>query len=274
MEHNRINSYIGCDFNKVKIDPDELITEEGAKSWHVHFRNKTLGGNEFSIITIITVWSKYPSVLKDIINAVELHNHICPGLLAGYYIAKYLEKNYPLRNGETLVVWAIPPYCKDDVFQEIFDATVGKRRMAVMYLPQKDKLYPEYKDLAGIYVKMDKYGNAKAIVIGFNWNKLFEDCGISGKDFRNFTSYKWWWARLRADVIMLNHNADRYVTTLKVIDLGNQGSVKSLNAKWMSVGENPLVKLGLMKKEEKKTPLPFFVTIVGLVVALIIRRIL
>ena len=55
-----------------------------------------------------------------------------------------------------------------------------------------------------------------------------------------------------------------------MVNLGNQGSVKSLNEKWMSVGENPLAKLGLI--EEKKEPLPFLVKIVCVVLALIIRK--
>ncbi len=38
----------------------------------------------------------------------------------------------------------------------------------------------------------------------------------------------------------------------------------------MSVGENPLAKLGLI--EEKKEPLPFLVKIVCVVLALIIRK--
>ncbi len=258
---------------KLKIDPNELINESEAKNWNVHFTNKTLDGNEFSIITIVTIWSEFPNDTKYLLNAIELHNHVCPGLISGYYIAKYLEVHYPLSN-KTLIVWAIPPWCKDDVFQELFDATVGKRRMAVMYLQQKDKLYPKYKDLAGIYVEVSKNGYAKAIVIGFNWSKLFKDCNISSEYFKDFKSYKWWWARLKADVVMLKHNPERYVETLKIVDLGNQHSIKSMNANWVSVGENPLVKLGLMPKEEKKSPISLLPAILGLVIALAIRRII
>ncbi len=253
---------------KVKINPKELITKSGAKSWNEYFESKKLGGNEFSIITIATVWRFYPNVTRYMINAIELHNHVCPGLISGYFIAKYLEKHY-LRPSEKLVVWAIPPWCKDDLFQEVFDSTVGKRLMTVMYV-SPNKLLPKYRDLAGIYVLMNKSGYAKAIVIGFNWSKVFKDCNLSSSDFKDFSSYKWWWARLRADVLMLKHKPERYVTTLKVVNLGYVGSVKSLNEKWMSVGENPLAKLGLI--EEKKGPLPLLVTIVCLVLALIIRK--
>ena len=46
-----------------------------------------------------------------------------------------------------------------------------------------------------------------------------------------------------------------------VKDLGNQGSVKKMNAKWMFVGANPLVELGIMPEPETtaapaSTPVP------------------
>ena len=59
-------------------------------------------------------------------------------------------------------------------------------------------------------------------------------------------SYKWWWTRLRADVVLMEHKPEEYISVLMVKDLGNQGSVKAMNARWMAVGANPLVELGIM----------------------------
>jgi len=244
-------------FSKISrenIDPDKLITEEGAKAWHHNFEEKTFGGNEFSIITISAVWSK--GISNEFLRSAELHNHICPGLTSGYFIAEYLKKHYPLEKGEQWVVWAVPPWCKDDALQQIFDATVGKRCMAVMYIPGNisKKLPPEYKNIAGIYVKIGKTGEAKAIVLGWDWDKACSDCGITRKDFKDFSSYKWWWTRLRADVMLMEHEPEEYISVLMEKDLGNQGSVKEMNARWMAVGANPLVELGIMAPENTATP--------------------
>jgi len=242
---------VGADalFSKISrenIDPDKLITEEGAKAWHHNFDEKTFGGNEFSILTISAVWSK--GISNEFLRSAELHNHICPGLTSGYFIAQYLKEHYPLENGEKWVVWAVPPWCKDDALQQIFDSTVGKRCMAVTYVPDsvKEKLPLEYRNIAGIYVKIGKTGEAKAIVLDCDWAKVCSDCGFARKDLKDFSSYKWWWTRLRADVVLMEHKPEEYISVLKEKDLGNQGSVKEMNARWMAVGANPLVELGIM----------------------------
>jgi len=242
---------VGADalFSKISrenIDPDKLITEEGAKAWHHNFEEKTFGGNEFSILTISAVWSK--GISNELLSSAELHNHICPGLTSGYFIAEYLREHYPLEKGEKWIVWAVPPWCKDDALQQIFDATVGKRCMAVMYIPgsTSEKLPPEYRNIAGIYVKIGETGEAKAIVLGWDWNKACSDCGFTRKDLKDFSSYKWWWTRLRADVVLMEHKPEEYISVLMAKDLGNQGSVKAMNARWTAVGANPLVELGIM----------------------------
>ena len=212
---------------------------------------------------------------NELLRSAELHNHICPGLTSGYLIAEYLKKHYPLKDDEKWVVWAVPPWCKDDALQQILDATVGKRCMAVMYIPKNisNKLPASYKDIAGIYVKLDKDGNARAIVLGFNWSKVCSDCNISRKDFRDFKSYKWWWARLRADLILMEHEPEDYISVLMEKDLGNQGSVKMLNAKWMAVGANPLVELGILEETEtpaKKTPSTISIAVIAIILTAIL----
>ncbi len=246
---------VGADalFSKISmenIDPDKLITEEGAKAWNHNFDNKTFGGNEFSIVTISAVWSK--GISNEFLRSAELHNHICPGLTSGYFMTQYLRENYPLEEGEQWVVWAVPPWCKDDAFQQVFDCTVGKRGMAVMYVPNSvsEKLASKYQNIAGIYIKMGETGEAKAIVLGWDWEKVCSDCGFARKDLKGFDSHKWWWVRLRSDVMLMDHEPEEYISELMVKNPGNQGSVKVMNAKWMAVGANPLVELGIMPEPE------------------------
>jgi formylmethanofuran dehydrogenase subunit E-like metal-binding protein len=234
--------------SKENIKPSRLIEAAGAGAWHHNFTDGTFGGNEFSVVTICAVWDK--GVSYEFIKSAELHNHICPGLTSGYFIARYLDENFPLEGeNECYIVWSVPPWCKDDAFQIIFDATVGKQYMAVMYISQdiQDKIYPEYQNIAGIYIRFNEAtGEAQAIVLGWDWSKAYSDCGISGADFSDFSTYKYWWSRLRADVLLMDHEPEEYVSTFKVVDLGNQGSVKNMMANWMAAGSNPLVELGIM----------------------------
>lgn len=238
-------------FSKIStenIKPSKLIETAGAEAWNSNFTEEIFSGNEFSLIGICAVWDKGTSY--EFLKAAELHNHICPGLTSGYFIAQYLDENFPLESeDECYIVWSIPPWCKDDAFQTIFDATVGKRHMAVMYIPQdiQDKLYAEYQNIAGIYIRFNEAtGEAQAVVLGWDWSTCYADCGISSADFSDYSNHKWWWSRIRADVLLMDHEPEEYVSTYKVVDLGNQGSVKKMMSNWMAAGSNPLVELGLM----------------------------
>ena len=261
--------------SKANIKPADLIEATNAEAWHHHFTEEVFGGNEFSILTISAVWDK--GISYEFVKAAEFHNHICPGLTSGYFIAQYLDENFPLEGkDECYIVWAVPPWCKDDAFQLIFDATVGKRHMAVMYIPKdvQEQIYPEYPNIAGIFIKFNEgTGQAQAMGLGWDWGKARSDCGVSGADFSDFSTYKWWWARLRSNVLLMDHEPEEYVSTLKVVDLGNQVSVKKMMAKWMAVGSNPLVELGLMPKPEptivEVVPTWTYVTI-GVLVAIIV----
>ncbi|MBA5942152.1 MAG: hypothetical protein H0M93_02315 [Methanophagales archaeon] len=125
--------------------------------------------------------------------------------------------------------------------------------MAVMYIPKdmRDRLEPEYKNIAGVYVKFNKTtGEAQAIVLGWDWEKVCADVGISRADFKDRATYRWWWARLRSSVLLMDRQPEDYVSTLKVVEMGNQSSVKAMNTRWMAVGANPLVELGLMPELE------------------------
>ena len=56
-------------------------------------------------------------------------------------------------------------------------------------------------------------------------------------------------------------------------DLGNQGSVKMLNARWMAVGANPLVELGILEETKtpvKKTPSTISIAVIAIILTAIL----
>ena len=96
---------------KENIDAERLLSDP--ETWHEKMKAEVFGGNEFSLITICNVWA-YKGLPNDFLKAVELHDHICPGLTSGYLIAKYVEENFPTEAPRyEYTVIACPPWCKD-----------------------------------------------------------------------------------------------------------------------------------------------------------------
>ncbi len=239
------------------------------EDWDAKMKSKVFSGNEFSVMTIANVWAK--GMPWELQKSAEFHNHICPGLTAGYLIAQYLKKELPLESGEEYQILAVPPWCKDDALQVIFDSTVGKRKMVVKTVEK-----PIPSDLAGIYIKWNKKeGKGNGVVLTFDWGKACKDAGINRSDFKDFKSYKWWYARLKLDLWMMDYlnKPEYFISKVKEFKIDSN----TLN-KLKTAGVNPLIELGVIvekpKVEEKKSPLPFEASVIGLVVAAVIFSIL
>lgn len=260
--------------SKENIEANRLMSNP--EDWDKKMRRKVFDGNEFSIITIANVWAK--GCPYDLLRCAEFHNHICPGLVSGYLIVKFLEKELPLKRGEYYQILAVPPWCKDDCFQVLFDSTVGKRRMYAKALSedQIDLLPKEYKNIAGIYVAWNRSaGKGRAVILTFDWNKACEMAGVNRSDFKKFNTYYWWLARLKLDLFMMNYldKPETFVSKVKEFEIDS----KTLN-KLNTAGVNPLVELRLIEtenaetKETKKLPTSIEVAVVGIAMAVVLKR--
>jgi formylmethanofuran dehydrogenase subunit E-like metal-binding protein len=58
---------------------------------------KRLKGDTFSIVTILTSHAK--GAPYDFLKCCEYHNHYCPGVTSGYFIAKLIQEKYPVGPG-------------------------------------------------------------------------------------------------------------------------------------------------------------------------------
>ena len=149
-------------------------TDEGNKT----FSGMAFNGNEFSLIGISNLWAQQNATF-DFLTATTFHDHFCPGVTSGYMLAKYVEQKLPITNSsESYKVIAIPSWCKDDLLQIRWDATVGKTGMYAMALTdmEKNAFKAKYKtDIAGIYVRWnDTSKRGDGLVLGFNWTKMYE----------------------------------------------------------------------------------------------------
>ncbi len=258
---------------KVNISAEKLLSNP--EEFDKKMKSKVFDGNEFSIITIANVWAMgMPWELK---RSAEFHNHICPGLTSGYLIAEYIKKHHPPTGGKYYIILAVPPWCKDDALQVIFDSTVGKRRMFVKQLSdvQKSKLPAEFKNIAGIYILWDRSkGRGEGFILTFDWDKACRDSGINRSDFKDFSSYKWWWTRLKMDLDLMRflNQPERYIKEVKKFNV----DAKTLQ-KLETAGIDPLKELGISKTEStttntvKRSPFPTSAMVIAVACVLAYR---
>jgi len=229
---------------KENIDANRLL--DNPEAWQEKMVATVFGGNEFSIITISNLWAI--GLPNDFLKAAELHDHICPGLTSGYLIAKYIIKHSPTADPRSeYTVIAIPPWCKDDALIQMFETNVGHKRLYVKHLTKEQmaSLPKEAKNVANIIIRWEKGAEkGDGLVVGFDWDKLLEECELERAWLRDFATYKWWYVRLKMDIAEMHYldNPEALVFTIKEFEVGSQAEIEKLK----SAGVNPLVELGIM----------------------------
>lgn len=192
------------------VDYQSVINSKDV--WNEKIASKVFGGREFAILSVSQLF--YFSVPYDLHKSIEFHNHVCPGLLHGYLIAELLRSEF--KPGERLLVFAVPPWCKDDALQTIFDVTVGKKGMYVRELREDEK--KEYPDVAGIYVFWnEKEKKGRALILSFDRDVLQRNAGVTDKD------YPWLWRLKQNNWIMRNfEEAKKLVKKLGEFDVNQE----------------------------------------------------
>ena len=224
---------------KENVSAELLLNEPGA--WQQKMNAKVFGGNEFSLITIPNVWAK--GAPYEFLKSAEFHNHICPGLTSGYLIVKYLDENLPLQGAsDNYEIIGCPPWCKDDAIQVIFDKTVGKRYVAMHLTPEDSAQLP---DVAGIYVRWNSTaGKGDGLVLAFDWTKAAAISEFPMSDFKDFATHKWWWARLKMNLDLMDYLDDpgELVSTMHAFPVNSTEDYQKLKY----AGVNPYAELGLL----------------------------
>ncbi|MHB8120119.1 MAG: FmdE family protein [Methanothrix sp.] len=227
--------------SKANVNLEYMLnhTDEGNATFKGAFN-----GNEFSLVGMSNVWAEGGSF--DFMQATCFHDHLCPGVTSGYMIAKFVENKMPINNisAESYKVIACPQWCKDDLLQMRWDATPGKSGMFVMALTDVEKkaLNVKYNqsDVAGIYIRWNdtaKEGNA--LVLAFNWTKVYEVTGTGAKDWKGPA----WGSKLVMDVDMMPYwnQPEVFVSTIREfkVDAGKLAQLQN-------AGMHPLKVAGVM----------------------------
>jgi len=165
---------------KINITPEKIFKRE---AWKKAAKGIIGTKNLFSIVTVAHSWSK--NVPWKLLKCAQFHNHICPGLNAGYIIAEYIKQKFPLSRGENYTFIASPPSCAADAIQVLFDSTTGKKGLYAKHLSRK--MVQKYSGnlwfknapispLIVIAMRLNKALNScEGLLLGFDWKKLFED---------------------------------------------------------------------------------------------------
>ena len=201
-------------FNPLKLI--ELGEKDPKKLW-LSLCSNTSSYVAFSVATISLAWSL--GAPPDLLLAAEFHNHVCPGLLSGYFIYRYLDEHGLIdRSGEVYVV-AEPVWCKDDLYAVLFDATPGKRRITVKLMPRSEVeqlMKMLGADPAGAIIVSTHHKEVnKVIVVAFNFTKVRELAHIPPSLYRG---WGWWVRKLLEDLAMIRalQNPEEFVKVVKV----------------------------------------------------------
>jgi len=188
------------------------------------------GKDMFSLSAMANVWAKDGPY--DFLKCAELHNHICPGLTSGYFIAHYILDHFPLKPGERYTVVACPVWCKEDAFQVVMDCTPGKKGMVVKRLSDAQKKRISVADPAGMVLIWNaKQKRGRGAALSFSFDPLR---ALSPQDTPK--------AAMVLSALEYLDQPDRFVSTAAEFDLDEKRYDAIVQA-----GNNPWEVVGLVK---------------------------
>lgn len=166
-----------------------------ADEWNEKIKAKVFSGYEFALLGYTQIYTLNSSY--ELLKSAEFHNHACPGLLSGYLIAEKIKEIAENYKKHDLLIFSVPPWCKDDALQIVFDATVGKKKMFVRNLSDEER--ENYPNIAGIYVFYDNAEKrGKGYVLTFDFDTVREKANVKEGDYG-------WLYRLKMNQWVLTH---------------------------------------------------------------------
>ena len=113
-----------------RIEAEHIVDHAGA--FQDRAENGLFGNNLFRVVTAANAAAENSP--DDLLTAIQLHDHYCPGVSSGVLLARYIRKQIlPGRPGADCFVLSLKPWCKEDALISLLNATPGKRSYGVMY---------------------------------------------------------------------------------------------------------------------------------------------
>jgi formylmethanofuran dehydrogenase subunit E-like metal-binding protein len=161
---------VSCDGKRIEWKKYDLGRKAVAKPSFWTTEDAPLAPDTFTIVSLAKAW--VAGAPHDLLKCAEFHNHLCPAIISGYMIARYIIKSYPLKKEEAYIWIACPPWCKDDAVQVLLDLTAGKKCLYVIELKESQKRELTFENPAGMLIIWNERRNmGKGIVFSFDWEK-------------------------------------------------------------------------------------------------------
>ncbi len=217
------------------INPENLYAN--AAIYNDKFdKQLVFGKNAFRVVTIANAAAK--EAPKSILRSVEFHDHYCPGVTSGILAVNYIKTYFPLTSGGSYFVHSVQPWCKEDAFMTLLNATPGKSGYSVLYSTADDRAAwkDEVKNAATIIYRQDSTTKKwDGIVISIT----LPDTGCpdygTGSLITKLCADLWYLERL--------DQPESFVKVLHTFELPDGTAPKD----WARPGVDPMQKLGLTK---------------------------
>lgn len=214
---------------------------------HFEAIRKKLKGDAFTVVTLLSAHAK--GAPYDFLKCCEHHNHYCPGVTSGYFIAQFILDRYPRSAGQQYVWFACPPWCKDDAVSTMLDLTPGKRNLFVKSMAAGRPMEGPDGRFAGIVVRWNpKKETGKAAVLQFDWNEAYRLADLTPESFNpegGKSNPAFFTARIRSSWALIPYlnEPERFVRLFKEVDVDASALQRMKQA-----GEDPYAVIGLEKK--------------------------
>ena len=216
-----------------RIDAPYLY--QHAKAFEARLAGRIFGDNAFRVITIANaVASAAPA---RAIRALEFHDHYCPGVISGIFMAGYVQTHFP-PGKSGYFVHSIDPWCKEDALMVLLNATPGKKKYAVSYPAKADRAerLSEVETAATIiYRRDDDTQRWEGMILGFDWADT--SCTETGNGIIDKLCMDLWYLE-QID------SPEAFVKVLKTFSLPDGVSPMD----WAGPGNDPLKMMGLTRK--------------------------
>ncbi|MFO7886397.1 MAG: FmdE family protein [Desulfobacteraceae bacterium] len=213
---------------------DAAYLYKHSEAFEKKLAGRVFGNNTFRVVSIANAVAE--NAPAYVVRAFEFHDHFCPGVISGIFMAEYVKKHFSPENSN-FFVHSVQPWCKEDALMVLLNATPGKRGYALSYPLEADlaQRVPEVRNAATIVYRQDRKTRIwEGKILAFEWADqpcLKVHKGLLGK--------------LCADLWYLQHmqTPETFVKVLKTFTLPEGVAPKD----WAAPGIDPLKKLGLLR---------------------------
>ena len=120
--------------HKARVDADYLF--EDPDKYEQYIQDGLFGANLFRTIAAANIAEHEQAPFLT--QALQFHDHYCPGVTSGILLARFIEKNIFADAPEARsFILSLQPWCKEDALQVLLNTTPGKRGYGVFY-PDSD----------------------------------------------------------------------------------------------------------------------------------------